>query len=168
MELGPLPPRARLTWLVGPPGAGKTTFAAGEHGFRRVVELNAMLAPLVQPARIRTGVLEANGRLVQLIRALEHRPENLALPDLLVVGGLVPEDALFPLAQDELVWLLRPERARWSEQLHRRPAGGTLRQYDDFGYSEQWFDRFEDWRGKSGVVELEVPFRTDLLGRVVT
>ncbi|HRI71897.1 MAG TPA: hypothetical protein PK156_47015, partial [Polyangium sp.] len=130
----------RLTWLVGPPGSGKSTWANALRSQHRVVEFNEMLAPLVMPARIRKGVLTANAALVNLVRNLELHPENRSLPPPLVVAGLVPEDALFPISEDEEVLLLLPERSRWEKQLHNRPIGsGSLRQYDDFPYAAQWY-----------------------------
>lgn len=158
----------RLTWLVGPPGAGKSTWANAARAHGRVVELNEMLAPLVVPARIRKGVLTANAALVRLVRQLEFHPDNRALPPLLVVAGLVPEDTLFPLSDDEEVLLLLPEKARWEKQLHQRPLGtGSLRQYDDFPYAAEWYERFSTWESRGlPVTPIKVPFDPDLLGRI--
>jgi hypothetical protein len=158
----------RLTWLVGPPGSGKSTWANTERAHRRVVEFNEMLAPLVLPARIRKGVLTANAALVNLVRNLEFHPDNRALPPLLVVVGLVPEDALFPLSDDEEVLLFLPERSRWENQLRQRPIGsGSLRQYDDFPYAEQWYDRFSTWEARGFPLrKIDIPFAPELIGRI--
>jgi len=158
----------RLSWLVGPPGSGKSTWANGLRARCRVVELNEMLAPLVSPVRMRKGILRANGALVRLLRELELHPENRALPPLLVVVGLAPEDALFPLGDDEEVLLLLPPRERWEQQLRRRPTGpGSSWQYDDYAYSEQWYDRFASWPAQSlPCTRLELPFEPELLGRI--
>ncbi len=159
----------RLTWLVGPPGAGKSTFAK-EQAARspRVVELNTMLASLVQPAGITKGVLHANGQLVQLIRDLELRPENLPLDPLLVVTGLVSEEILFDGRENEEVWLLLPPRERWEQQLRQRPVGeGATRQYNDYAYATYWYERFASWseEGRT-VVRLDTPYRPELLGSI--
>jgi hypothetical protein len=158
----------RLSWLVGPPGSGKSTWANGLRAACRVVELTDMLGPLVNPVRMRKGILGANGALVRLVRALEFHPDNRGLSPLLVVAGLVPEDALFPLCEDEEVFLLLPPRERWEEQLRRRPTGGgSSHQYDDYAYAEQWYDRFAGWPARGlPCSRLELPYQPELLGEV--
>jgi hypothetical protein len=158
----------RLTWLVGPPGSGKSTWVNSLRPHRRVVELNEMLAPLVNPVRLRKGILSANGALVRLVRDVELHPENRALPPLLVVGGLVPEKALFPTGEDEEVLLLLPPRERWEEQLRRRPTDGRAsHQYDDYAYAEQWYDRFTSWLTKGlPCTRLELPYQPELVGQI--
>lgn len=167
MESWTLPVRARLTWLVGPPGAGKSTLASRQRIFSRVVELDDMLGPLVDPLPIRKGVLEANGRLVELIRAIEGHAGNAGLEPLLVVAGLVPEDSVLPVRHDEAVVLLRPERDRWNRQLRLRPVGaGSARQYDDYRYAEEWYDRLDAWVGRPGVQCVATPAEEGLLGGI--
>lgn len=158
---------SRLTWLVGPPGAGKSTFARSQRQVPRTVELTAMLSPLVDELRLRKGVLTANGHLVQAVRHIELHPDHAALPALLVVAGLVQEDVLFPLAPSEEVLLLLPERARWERQLHARPAGPDSLAYDDYAYAAVWYARFEDWLARGlPVRRIDVPLDEGLIGRV--
>ncbi|HEX4417721.1 MAG TPA: hypothetical protein VH165_07470 [Kofleriaceae bacterium] len=159
---------SRLTWLVGPPGAGKSTYALRRHVDARVVELNAMLAPLVDDLRLRKGVLSANGRLVQAVRHVELHPDHAMLPDLLVVAGLVPEEALFPLTPYEEVLLLLPDRARWDRQLRARPVGtGARAQYDDYEYAARWYTQFEGWISRGLPVQrIDTPFEEALIGKV--
>jgi hypothetical protein len=158
----------RISWLVGPPGSGKSTWANAQRARGRVVELTDMLAPLINPPRVRKGVLHAKGALVRLVRDLELHPENRALPPLLVVVGLAPEDALFPVGEDEEVLLLLPPRERWMEQLHRRPVGaGAWAQYDDYAYAEQWYDRFTSWVSRGlPCARLDLPYQPELLGQI--
>jgi hypothetical protein len=159
---------SRLTWLVGPPGAGKSTFALRQREIPRVVELTAMLGPLVDELRLRKGVLSANGCLVRAVRHVELHPENASRPDLLVVAGLVPEDVLFPLTFSEEVLLLLPERARWDRQLRGRPVGGgSSAQYDDHEYAALWYARFEDWLARGlPIRRIDVSFEESLIGKV--
>lgn len=164
MEPEQLPEPARVTWLVGPPGAGKSTFAVQQTVFTRVLELSDMMAPLVAPLRLRQGVLEANDRLVVLIRGIERQPSHRGLAPLLVVAGMVTE-ALFPLADDEQVWLLRPPREQWLVQLRQRPSdAGALDPYADVEYGQRWYDRFDSWIGRPGVQVIEQRFATEKVG----
>lgn len=157
----------RLTWLVGPPGAGKSTWAKTQVSSTRVVELNDMLAPLLQPAGISKGVLRANGQLVQLIRDIELSADNISLGPLLVVAGMVPEEILFAGGQHEEVWLMLPSRERWELQLRSRPKGrGSRKQYTDYEYAESWYERFESWSSMGRpVVLIDAPYRADLIGK---
>lgn len=159
---------SRLAWLVGPPGAGKSTFALRQREFSRVVELTAMLGPLVNAPHLRKGVLTANGKLIEAIRAVELHPANAAEPPVLIVAGLVPEEALFPLRPGEDVFLLLPERGRWEQQFLARPVGaGSSAQYDDVPYARTWYHRFEDWVARGlPLRRLDLPFEAELIGQV--
>ncbi|MDP3151454.1 MAG: hypothetical protein Q8N23_02210 [Archangium sp.] len=155
----------RLTWLVGPPAAGKTTWVKTLDC--AVVEFNEMLAPLIEPQRLRKGVLSANGHLVGAVRAVLLHAENVALPPTLVVAGMVAETILFPVSEDEDVWLLLPERARWERQLLARPVnGGATGQYDDYEYARLWYERFSSWPGRLPVVTIDAPYRQELIGGI--
>lgn len=158
----------RLTWLVGPPGAGKTTYARTQRELARHVEFDAMLGPLVDPLRLRKGVLSAHAHLVEAVRAIELHPDHATHPPLLVVAGLVPEASLFPLRPHEQVWLLLPERERWQQQLHARPRGSaSAPQYDDYEYSERWYDCFREWLNRGlPIHHIDVPFEPARLGRL--
>jgi len=157
----------RLVWLVGPPGAGKSTFVRRQREFGRTVEFNAMLGPLIDPLGIRQGVLSANAKLVEAVRAIELHADNATLDPLLVVAGLVPEQALFPLDVREEVWLLLPERERWQLQLRSRPSGsGPRRKYDDFAYATLWYERFGEWLTDAlPLRRIDVDFEPELIGR---
>jgi hypothetical protein len=157
---------SRLIWLFGPPGAGKSTLARRQRVAPRVVELTAMLGPLVDDLRLREGVLAATGCLIQAVRHVALHPEHAALPALLVVAGPVLEDALFPLGSSEEVRLLLPERSRWERQLRARPRGAG--QYGDYEYAARWYARFEDWIARGlPVRRIEAPFDESLIGKAV-
>jgi len=157
---------ARITWLVGPPGAGKTTYLVELRSRFRVVEFNEMLSPLVDPVRMRKGVRGANGMLVQVVRHLEGHPDNLHLGPIIVGTGIVFEDALFPLRAGEEVWLLLPPYDRWKEQLHKRPLpmeGSNV--YDDYAYAASCYEQLAGWIDRGlPVRKLDLTFRPELIG----
>jgi hypothetical protein len=134
----------------------------------QVVEFDDMLGPLVHPGRLRRGVLRANALLVSAVRGIALDPANALPHPLLVVAGIVPEDALFPVGSSEDVWLLLPERERWERQLLGRPVtGGPHGQYDDYEYSRRWYEAFLSWPERHpGLRVLDVPYDPTLLGKV--
>lgn len=168
MEFKNVPPRGRVTWLVGPPGAGKTTFAqVADHDFQRVVEFTEMLSSLIASSGIKKGVLQANAQLVEVVRGLEFHPDNVSHEALLVVAGLVPEDAVLPVRAGESVWLMRPALERWREQLYQRPTGDVANpQYADYDYAELWYERFGDWQDRKDVHTISIPLQSARIGRL--
>lgn len=157
----------RITWLVGPPGAGKSTLARRSSQWTRTVELNEMLGPLVDPLRITKGVLQANAKLSEVVRTIEHHPDNQGLAPILIVVGLVPEVALYLLHEGEKVFLLQPEYQRWCQQLEARPSYSHGRSnYRDFEYAESWYHRLEGWSPKGySLTKIETKWEPNLLGR---
>ncbi len=162
----------RLTWLIGPPGVGKSTFAkTGAHGFSRVVEFNTILFPLIKQTGFTAGILTANHDLVKLVRHLELRSENISADPLLVVAGILSEDFLFPLSEHEEVWLILPERNTWKMQFSMRPPDFDdgkkyFENYTDFAWSEKWYDEYATWVQKGFQVKrIEIEHDISLLGR---
>jgi hypothetical protein len=140
----------RLTWLTGPPGAGKTTFAQRLLQCPcplRVVELAHLLHSLVDPSRPRRGMMRAKGLFIQAIRQVELDPANGGLAPLVVIVALIEEDLLLPLGPDEDLILLLPERTQWERQLLERPERSdpgsrpmSLRE------AREWYERYRSWR----------------------
>jgi hypothetical protein len=157
----------RLTWVVGPPAAGKSTWAAGLLAGPqppRVLELADMLHPLVDPSRPRKGMLQAKGLLMQAIRRVELDPDNGGLPPLVVLTALVVEEQLFPLSADEQVLLLLPPREQWERQFlgraHGHAPGSRPMSLQE---AREWYERYLAW-GDKGLPysPLHVPPHTEL------
>lgn len=142
----------RLTWLVGPPAAGKSTWAASlreQAPAPRCLEFAEMLHPLVDPHRPRKGMMRAKGLLIRAIREVELEPANDGLPPLLVIAALMGEEVLFPLSPDEEVLLLLPPREQWERQFLQRtqaPApGGRPMALEE---AHRWYDHYVRWTEK--------------------
>ena len=75
-----------------------------------------------------------------------------------------------PQSGFRLTYLLLPPRARWEEQLRRRPTGdGSSHAYDDYAYAEQWYERFTTWLSRGlPLTRLEVPYQSELVGGVAS
>ena len=162
----------RLVWLVGPPGAGKSTFIKKvNHGYSRVAEFNSILFPLLKNTKINSGVKTANNQLVQLIRELELRAENIEENPLLVVAGIVNSEILFPLSSHEEVWLLLPIKDNWKRQFELRPIDPDyskeyFENYDDYSTSEKAYDTFRLWLEVGlPIKQIEFTYDISLLGK---
>jgi hypothetical protein len=153
---------AKLLWLLGPPGAGKTTWSkqqAKRLAGLRVVELGQLLAPFQLPNQGRPGMMRAKGAMIEALRALAHAPE--APERFLVIAVDVPQESLCPVRPDECVLLLRPEPERWQRQLSARPTrvapSATLEQAADID------QRLQSW--KHGLLRVSTDFDPSLLGQ---
>jgi hypothetical protein len=142
----------RLTWMVGPPAAGKSTWAASlreQAVAPRCLELAEMLHPLVDPSRPRKGMMRAKGLLIRAIREVELEPSNDGLPPLIVIAALVGEAELFPLSPGEEVLLLLPPREQWERQFLQRtgePSPGSRPMALD--EARRWYDHYLRWTEK--------------------
>lgn len=139
----------RLTWVVGPPAAGKSTWARALQSRPpgpRVLELAHLLHPLVDPARPRQGMMRAKALLIQAIRQVELHPANDGLPPLVVVVSLIDEAALLPLAPEEELVLLLPPREQWERQFLARSAalepGSRPMALEE---ARAWYERYLRW-----------------------
>ncbi len=152
----------RVSWIAGPPGAGKTTIARAIERLApkvRLLELGAFVQPLLGPDATQGG-LTAKGHLADAIRAVAHRSN-----DHWVVLSADAEPALFePAVAGETVTLLVPDEARWRAQFMSRPtrAERTANRDD----AERTRMRFEAWASRCGeeVEVLSLPLCDSLLG----
>ncbi len=134
IDPGPIP---RLIWVLGPPGAGKTTWAtrAAAPG-DRVIDLDEVL---FWRDGANLGVMTAKRHAIAALRATEgHRSEGRRL---WVTGSYVPLAALQGCADWEHVVAMVPPRQVWAERLagrdgsvQHRHAQAHTRWVDDFGY----------------------------------
>lgn len=163
----------RLTWLLGPPGAGKSTFARHiQCAFSRVLEFDQMLGPLVNELRITHGILRANNLLIEVVRQIELIPENRTLPPLLAVAGTIDPEKLLPLSPWEEVWVILPPNSQWRTQLEGRPTQkGDLKRseqsegYKNFAFAEKSYRELHDWTALHPEAKIvELPFHPEYIG----
>lgn len=155
---------AKLLWLLGPPGAGKTTWAkqqAQRVAGLRVVELGQFLTPFQLLNQGRPGMRQAKGALMEAMRALAHAPN--APERLMVIAVDVPEASLWPTRPNERVLFIRPAPGRWQRQLLARPPRSTptptLEQALDLD------QRLQPWEHDRDLLHIEPPFDPNLLGQ---
>ena len=155
-----------LIWLVGPPGAGKSTFVRLNSEIP-YLEFTDMLNPLTARWDLTQGVMQANARLIEIIRTVRQESIDKFPADLFVVAGSIEEEAIFPLHDDEEVWLIRPAKDRWEKQFSERPAKyGDNPQFKNFQFSEEMYTRFESWLDYEHVKLVEVPFIQERIGKL--
>ncbi|WP_407659915.1 ATP-binding protein [Hyalangium gracile] len=136
--------------MVGPPAAGKSTWAAKllERPLPpRVLELSHMLLPLMDSSRPRKGMMQARSLLIRAIRRVELDPDNGGLPPLMVITAILREEDLFPLTDGEEVLLLLPPPDQWERQFVQRPPGhapGSLPM--SLEEARRWYDQYRGWK----------------------
>ena len=155
-----------LIWLVGPPGAGKSTFVRTKCSFA-FLELTEMLQPLTSPYSITQGIMSANQRLVELIRHVKNESSNEFPENLVVVVGCVCEEAIYPLLENEEVWLIRPDKERWLIQFTKRPLKYKNHpQFKDLEFSEKMYDQFDSWLDRPGLRLIDIEFEEKRIGKL--
>lgn len=156
----------KIIWLVGPPGAGKSTFVRQQSACS-YIEFTDMLSPLTSPWNLTQGIMKANSYLIDIIRHVKNQGETQFPNPLIVVAGNVMEEDLFPLKKNEEVWLIRPEKQRWLEQFTKRPMKYKQHpQFSDLTFSLTMYDKFETWINKPNVRVIEIPYTAERIGKI--
>ena len=152
---------SRIIWIVGPPGAGKSTWlrALGAASSKvRCVELGRSIQALVESTGMRPGGLQALGHAARAVRDLARRDQGHTY---IVATTGVPDWAL-PDSDDESLFLLIPERSRIARQRTARPAR-TAPAADDREF-EVHLNRALGLERRSGRRRLDIPFFQELVG----
>jgi hypothetical protein len=124
-----------------------------------------MLQPLTAPWNLERGVLHANGHLIKAVRAICKQPKSPLPEELIVVAGCVKEEDLFPLDDEEEVWLLLPESKRWVRQLSNRPeVFEGIPQHSNIQFATEMYDIYRDWSNRLDLNLVETEYNPSLIG----
>ena len=151
----------RVAWLLGAPGAGKTTFACVLMDLAKdwhCFSLADLLAPLPGGGTGR-GVATAKRHLVEAIRAIGRHSDRR----MLVMATDLAPDGLLPLHPGESITLLQPDRERWLCQLRLRPARPA--RTATVGEAEVARERLSAWLHQPETDLMTIPLFDELLGR---
>lgn len=164
----------RLAWVLGPPGVGKSTFAHKiQQTYSRVIEFDQLLSPLVDQFDISKGIYSANNHLINVVRSIELHEDNLKLPSLLVIAGLIDLDLLFPLSKLEGVFLILPEKKRWLKQLNNRPSSKgnksfTEEKFTNISFACKAYENLSSFLKTTtfmNVSKIDIDYQEDFIGK---
>lgn len=152
-----------ITWLLGPPGAGKSTWLRALQAVGadlHTAELGAITSPLLSPARYLRGGLQALGHAAQMIRALAaNNPEQRFV----IAGTSLPDWALQSSADaahsERLVLLHSAERSERQRLERPTPNKATATQ------TAYCLENLSALQATHLHELLEVPYLPQLLGR---